>query len=128
MRSIIGRFLEHSRIFCFGNGGTPEYYLGSADWMPRNFDRRVETVAPIEDPALHARLESLLRTCLDDNRQAWMLQPDGTYVQRHAGRGRAGARLAHHPAQGRLGAPAVESVRASRDARQRPVTTTGAPR
>ncbi len=82
VRSIIGRFLEHSRIFCFGNGGAPEYYLGSADWMPRNFDRRVETVAPIEDPALHARLESLLRTCLDDNRQAWMLEPDGTYVQR----------------------------------------------
>ncbi|MCC7055595.1 MAG: polyphosphate kinase 1 [Gemmatimonadaceae bacterium] len=82
VRSIIGRFLEHSRIFHFGNAGAPEYYLGSADWMPRNFDRRVETVAPIEDPALHARLESLLQTCLADNRQAWMLQPDGTYVQR----------------------------------------------
>ena len=82
VRSIIGRFLEHSRIFCFGNGGETEYYLGSADWMPRNFDRRVETVVPIEAPALHARIESLLRTCLDDNRQAWMLQADGTYVQR----------------------------------------------
>ena len=82
VRSIIGRFLEHSRIFCFGNGGETEYYLGSADWMPRNFDRRVETVVPIEAPALHARIESLLRTCLDDNRQAWMLQTDGTYVQR----------------------------------------------
>jgi len=82
VRSIIGRFLEHSRIFYFGNGGAPEYYLGSADWMPRNFDRRVETVAPIEDPVLHSRLESLLRTCLEDNRQAWLLQTDGTYVQR----------------------------------------------
>ncbi len=82
VRSIIGRFLEHSRIFAFGNGGTPEYYLGSADWMPRNFDRRVEMVAPIEDPRLHKRLESLLQTCLDDNRQAWLLQVDGTYKQR----------------------------------------------
>jgi polyphosphate kinase len=82
VRSIIGRFLEHSRIFFFANGGEPEYYLGSADWMPRNFDRRVETVAPIEAPVLHERLASLLHTCLDDNRQAWMLQPDGTYVQR----------------------------------------------
>lgn len=89
VRSIIGRFLEHSRIFCFGNGGTPEYYLGSADWMPRNFDRRVETVAPIEDVVLHARLESLLRTCLEDNRQAWLLQPDGTYVQQQPKAGAA---------------------------------------
>jgi polyphosphate kinase len=83
VRSIIGRFLEHSRIFYFGNAGSPEYYLGSADWMPRNFDRRVETVVPIEDTLLHARLESLLNTCLADNRQAWLLQHDGTYVQRH---------------------------------------------
>jgi polyphosphate kinase len=82
VRSIIGRFLEHSRIFFFANAEEPEYYLGSADWMPRNFDRRVETVVPIESPLLHERLESLLQTCLDDNRQAWMLQPDGTYVQR----------------------------------------------
>jgi len=82
VRSIIGRFLEHSRIFHFGNGGEPGYYLGSADWMPRNFDRRVETIAPIEEPVLQARVASLLRTCLDDNRQAWLLQPDGTYVQR----------------------------------------------
>jgi polyphosphate kinase len=51
--------------------------------MPRNFDRRVETVAPIEDPSLHERLDSLFRACLQDNRQAWMLQTDGTYVQRH---------------------------------------------
>ena len=82
VRSIIGRFLEHSRVFCFGNAGAAEYYIGSADWMPRNFDRRVETVAPIDDPILHARIESLLNTCLQDNRQAWLLQTDGTYVQR----------------------------------------------
>ncbi len=83
VRSIIGRFLEHSRVFYFGNADEPQYYIGSADWMPRNFDRRVETVAPIEDPILHARIDSLLHVCLQDNRQAWMLQTDGTYVQRH---------------------------------------------
>ena len=82
VRSIIGRFLEHSRVFCFGNGGAEEHYIGSADWMPRNFDRRVETVVPIEDPLLRARISRLLAAYLDDNRQAWMLGPDGTYVQR----------------------------------------------
>jgi polyphosphate kinase len=80
--SIIGRFLEHSRLWYFANGGSGEYYLGSADWMPRNFDRRVEAVAPVDDPALHPRLQSLLETCLGDNRQAWDLGPDGTWRQR----------------------------------------------
>jgi len=80
--SIVGRFLEHSRIFHFLNGGDVEYYIGSADWMPRNFDRRVETVVPVEDRSLHVRLQSLLDTCLADNRQAWDLLPDGSYHQR----------------------------------------------
>ena len=80
--SIIGRFLEHSRLWYFANAGTGEYYLGSADWMPRNFDRRVEAVAPVDDPALHPRLQSLLETCLGDNRQAWDLEADGTWRQR----------------------------------------------
>ncbi|MCA0377382.1 MAG: polyphosphate kinase 1 [Gemmatimonadetes bacterium] len=79
VRSIIGRFLEHSRIACFGNGGHPEYYIGSADWMPRNFDRRVEAMIPIDDPALHRGVQSVLDTCLRDNRQAWVLGPDGRY-------------------------------------------------
>jgi polyphosphate kinase len=83
--SIIGRFLEHSRIFYFANDGKEELYFGSADWMPRNFDRRVEVVAPIEDPTLHPRVCSLLDTCLADNREAWDLQPDGTYIQRKPG-------------------------------------------
>lgn len=83
--SIVGRFLEHSRIWMFENGGAPEYYLGSADWMPRNFDRRVEMVVPIEEPALHLRLRRLLHSCLADNRQAWDLHADGTYVKRHGG-------------------------------------------
>ena len=80
--SIVGRFLEHSRVFYFRNAGEEEFYFGSADWMPRNFDRRVEAVAPVEDADLHGRLRSLLDTCLSDNRQAWDLQSDGSYVQR----------------------------------------------
>ena len=83
--SIVGRFLEHSRIFYFGNDGNEEMYFGSADWMPRNFDRRVEVVAPIENRLLHHRVCSLLETCLADNRQAWDLHPNGAYVQRKPG-------------------------------------------
>jgi len=80
--SIVGRFLEHSRLFYFANGGDEQFYIGSADWMPRNFDRRVEAVTPIDDVALHPRLHSLLAVCLGDNRQAWDLAADGTYTQR----------------------------------------------
>jgi polyphosphate kinase len=83
--SIIGRFLEHSRLFYFSNGGADEYYIGSADWMPRNFDRRVEAVVPGEDTTLHPRLRSLINVCLADNRQAWDLAADGTYTQRQPG-------------------------------------------
>jgi polyphosphate kinase len=85
--SIVGRFLEHSRLWAFHNQGTPEYFIGSADWMVRNLDRRVEAVAPIEDPALHPRLRSLLDVCLADNRQAWVLHADGRYVQRRPAEG-----------------------------------------
>jgi len=80
--SLVGRFLEHSRVSYFANGGVEEFYIGSADWMQRNFDRRVEAVAPVEDAALHVRLRSLLQTCLEDNRQAWDLSADGTWTQR----------------------------------------------
>ncbi len=80
--SIVGRFLEHSRLFYFANGGEEQFYFGSADWMPRNLDRRVEAVAPIDDATLHPRLHSLLATCLADNRQAWDLAANGTYRQR----------------------------------------------
>ena len=80
--SIVGRFLEHSRLWNFANGGEEEFYLGSADWMPRNFDRRVEAIAPVDDPALHVRLRSLLHTYLEDNRQAWDLAADGVWTQR----------------------------------------------
>ncbi len=83
--SIVGRFLEHSRLFYFANGADERYYIGSADWMPRNLDRRVEVVTPVEDRALHPRLHALLETCLADNRQAWELRSDGTYTQRRPG-------------------------------------------
>jgi len=80
--SIVGRYLEHSRIFYFANDGKPEYYFGSADWMPRNFDRRVEAVVPIEEPRLQRRMHSLLEACLADDRQSWDLASDGTYTRR----------------------------------------------
>jgi polyphosphate kinase len=85
--SIIGRYLEHSRIFYFHNDGHEEIYIGSADWMPRNFERRVEVVTPIEDPKLIQNLKDILDIMLSDNRQAWDLHSDGTYVQRRPGEG-----------------------------------------
>ncbi len=80
VRSIIGRFLEHTRIFWFQNDGKNDVYAASADWMDRNFFRRVEAIFPIEDKALHARVvKEGLHTYLADNTQAWVLQPDGSY-------------------------------------------------
>jgi polyphosphate kinase len=80
--SVIGRFLEHSRIFYFSNGGEEEMFIGSADWMPRNLDARVEVITPIEDPKLIQELREILDITLADNRQAWDMQSDGTYIQR----------------------------------------------
>ena len=80
--SIVGRFLEHSRIYYFYNQGDEEVYIGSADWMRRNLDRRVEAVTPIEDPEIIKDLQEILAIMMADNRQAWELQPDGRYVQR----------------------------------------------
>jgi polyphosphate kinase len=80
--SIVGRFLEHSRIFYFHNQGQEEIYIGSADWMPRNLDRRVEAITPVEDPGIAKDLQEILGIMLADNRQAWDLQPDGRYIQR----------------------------------------------
>ncbi|HOV48131.1 MAG TPA: polyphosphate kinase 1 [Anaerolineae bacterium] len=80
--SVVGRFLEHARIYYFRNGGDEELFLGSADLMPRNLDRRVETLFPIEDPALRARLrDHVLFIHLRDNVQARQLQADGSYVR-----------------------------------------------
>ncbi len=83
--SIVGRFLEHSRIFYFYNQGQEEVYIGSADWMPRNLDRRVEAVVPVENPEIVKDLQEILGIMLADNRQAWELQSDGQYTQRQPG-------------------------------------------
>ena len=80
--SIVGRFLEHSRAFHFLNGGDEEVYIGSADWMPRNLDRRIEAVTPVMDPAHRQSLRDLLLLLWQDNRQAWELRADGSYEQR----------------------------------------------
>jgi len=80
VRSIVGRFLEHSRVYYFGNGGKEEVYLGSADLMPRNLDRRVEILFPVSSPAIVRWLRDvLLEKCLADNKKARIGKPDGTY-------------------------------------------------
>ncbi|HXY96801.1 MAG TPA: polyphosphate kinase 1 [Steroidobacteraceae bacterium] len=79
VRSIVGRFLEHSRVFYYENGGKPELYCASADWMERNFFRRVEVAFPIRHQAQEERIQRDLNFCLHDNCQAWQLRPDGTY-------------------------------------------------
>jgi len=82
VRSIVGRFLEHSRIFSFANGGEPKVFCGSADWMPRNLFERSESVFPVDDPALSARLRNeILAAYLADNTKARLLQPDGSYTR-----------------------------------------------
>ena len=87
--SVIGQFLEHSRIYHFANGqqdpAAGEYYIGSADWMYRNLGRRVEAITPIEEPALRARLWQILTIMLRDERQAWDMHADGSYTQRTPG-------------------------------------------
>ena len=79
VHSIVGNFLEHSRIFYFRNDGFEEYYMGSADWMPRNLDRRVEIMFPVEDEKLQKKVRHILDVQLADNTKAHILQPDGNY-------------------------------------------------
>ncbi len=83
--SIIGRFLEHSRIYYFGNNGDPKYFLASADWQRRNLEDRVEVALPIEDEDVQGRLKRTLKFCLKDNRLVWDLDADGLYTQRTPG-------------------------------------------
>jgi polyphosphate kinase len=80
--SIVGRFLEHARIYYFRNGGDEEFFIGSADLMKRNLESRVEVVTPVLDPALREELRFILDTQLDDRRSAWEMRADGSYVQR----------------------------------------------
>src|SRR5262249_29493774 len=83
IRSIIGRFLEHSRIFHFAAGqeapAAGEFFIGSADWMQRNLSSRIEVVTPVWDPALKTRLWEVLDTALRDRRQAWLMKSDGSF-------------------------------------------------
>ncbi len=81
--SVIGRFLEHSRVFWFHNNGQDEFYMGSGDWMSRNLSHRVEAAVPVESPVLQTKVREVLEILLADNLQAWDLQPDGQWIQRH---------------------------------------------
>ena len=84
---LVGRFLEHSRIYRFANAGDPEYFLGSADWMKRNLDSRVETIVPILDPRIRGQLDRILEVYDSDNCSVWDCSPDGDYVLRQPGDG-----------------------------------------
>ena len=79
VKSIIGHFLEHSRIFWFSNNDAPEVFIGSADWMKRNLDRRIEAIAPIEDGKLKAQLYELLQRYINDDYFSWRMKEDGSY-------------------------------------------------
>ncbi len=88
VHSVIGRFLEHSRCYHFHNGGNQLYYIGSADWMHRNLDARVELLAPIEHPALKRYMDFLFEAYLSDNSQRWLLKSNGKYKRMVAGKGK----------------------------------------
>lgn len=108
VRSIIGRFLEHSRVFYFLNDGDEKLYLSSADWMERNLDRRVETCFPVEGKKLVTRVKRELETYLSDNTQSWVLQPDGSYV-RNTPSGNANPRVAQATLLDKLTTPQVSA-------------------
>jgi len=93
VRSIIGRFLEHSRLFWFANNGAAEIYLGSADWMERNLDRRVEAVVPVQDPRLCNQLEQVLQIYISDTTSAWELDESGSYSRPHVSKQGQGAQI-----------------------------------
>jgi polyphosphate kinase len=86
VRSILGRFLEHSRLYCFEAGDRKAYLLGSADLMPRNLDHRIEVVVPVEDAQARNELESIFKALLADNSQAWELRPDGSWERLRPGK------------------------------------------
>src|SRR5262245_27298755 len=90
VRSIVGEFLEHSRIWSFDNGGEREWYIGSADLMDRNLDRRVEAVVPVEDQEARTRLQRIIDVMLEDDRRSWQLSPDATWTRTEVLLGREG--------------------------------------
>jgi polyphosphate kinase len=85
--SVVDRFLEHSRIFYFANGGTGEFYLSSADWMPRNLERRVELMFPVLQKDIQERLRAVLEACFRDNSQSWLLNSEGRWIRREPSAG-----------------------------------------
>jgi polyphosphate kinase len=85
--SVLGRFLEHARIYRFENAGNPEFYIGSADWMRRNLDSRMETIMPVLDEQIAAELEHMLDVYESDNVTAWDMQPDNSYRRRSPAEG-----------------------------------------
>ncbi|MGD9265709.1 MAG: polyphosphate kinase 1 [Lysobacterales bacterium] len=105
--SVLGRFLEHSRIYRFENGGDPEFFIGSADWMRRNLDSRMETVMPVTDPRITDELEHILEVYESDNVTAWDLQADNSYVRREPAAGEKA-----RPSQARFIAEAEKSAAA----------------
>jgi polyphosphate kinase len=94
--SIVDRFLEHSRIYYFLNGGDEEVYLASGDWMTRNLDKRVELMFPVDDPTHKARVLQVLRSMFLDTEKARWLRPDGAYERRRPARGEEAFRVQHH--------------------------------
>ncbi len=85
--SILGRFLEHSRIYRFENAGDPIFLIGSADWMKRNLDRRMETIVPVYNPGIKAELEEILSVYEKDNTFSWDMMPNGKYRRRKPAEG-----------------------------------------
>jgi polyphosphate kinase len=104
VRSIVGEFLEHSRIWGFANGEMPDWYIGSADLMDRNLDRRVEAVVPVEDHEARLRLEEFINLLLEDDRRSWQLGSDGKWRRTEAILGRPGTIDTHEELKSRASA------------------------
>ena len=114
---VVGRFLEHARIYYFQNGGSEEYFIGSADAMKRNLESRVEVVVPVESPALRAELRAILDIQLANRRNVWDMQSDGSYVQRSGGPMKWAARssLSSLPRSGLVRRPSTRRASSSAD-------------
>ena len=128
VRSVVGRFLEHSRVFCFANDGAEDVYLSSADWMDRNFFRRIELCFPVLDPALRRRvIREGLQPYLDDNCQAWEMGADGGYSQLRPRRG-ARRRSAQEELVALLAVAGTPSSQQAQPAAQRELPVLNSPR